>query len=249
MLVVAMFLVLLVAGAGWGQEMSNCDVGEECISSTEMSATPTQALEAQPTPTSAPTPTSTPMPTPAPTPTPKPTQEPTTSPTTTMKPAVDTKPTTTPTPKPTQPPDGVAEEMASRPGMVGRLTIADVGINVALFGRDLQDDNQAVVDALDSAAYIYTDVLGDVRDIISDHDNQGFNGLKRAVVGQTVATIDFGTSQKKYVCTEKYCYGQNVLTDLLADDGTSVLFQYCPGLIMYTCNADGSVTITCWTPL
>lgn len=247
--VVVMFLVLLVVGVGWGQEMCIYAVGEECISSTEMCPIPTQAPEAQLTPTVAPTPAPTPKPTTQPTPTPKPTQEPTTSPTTTMKPTVATKPTTTPTPKPTQPPDGVAEELASRPGMVGRLTIADVGINVALFGRDLQDDNQAVVDALDSAAYIYTDVLGDVRDIISDHDNQGFNGLKRAVVGQTVATIDCGTSQKKYVCTEKYCHGQNVLTDLLADDGTSVLFQYCPGLIMYTCNADGSVTITCWTQL
>ena len=133
--------------------------------------------------------------------------------------------------------------------MVGRLTIADVGINVALFGRDLREDNQAIVDAEDSAAYIYTDVLGAVRDIISDHDNQGFEGIKRAVVGQTFATIDFGTHQKTYVCTEKYSHGQNVLTDLLADDGTSVLYQYRPGLIMYTCNADGSVTITCWTQL
>ncbi|WP_087253955.1 hypothetical protein [Pseudoflavonifractor sp. An85] len=139
--------------------------------------------------------------------------------------------------------------MASRPGMIGRLTIADVGINVALFGRDLREDNQAIVDAVDSAAYIYTDVLGDVRDIISDHDNQGFDGIKRAVVGQTVATIDFGTQQEKYVCIEKYNHGQNVLTDLLADDGTSVLYQHSPGLIMYTCNADGSVTITCWTPM
>ena len=139
--------------------------------------------------------------------------------------------------------------MVSRPGMIGRLTIADVGINVALFGRDLREDNQAIVDAVDSAAYIYTDVLGDVRDIISDHDNQGFNGIKRAVVGQTVADIDFGMQQEKYMCIEKYNHGQNVLTDLLADDGTSVLYQHSPGLIMYTCNADGSVTITCWTPM
>lgn len=219
-------LILLVTGHR-GQHID--------ISRTAASASPTSTL----TPEGQPTPTPTTKPTPIPSPTPEPTP--------TSNPTVATTPTMTP--KPTQTPNGVTEEMASRPGMIGRLTIADVGINVALFGRDLREDNQAIVDAVDSAAYIYTDVLGDVRDIISDHDNQGFDGIKRAVVGQTVATIDFGTQQEKYVCIEKYNHGQNVLTDLLADDGTSVLFQYRPGLIMYTCNADGSVTITCWTPM
>lgn len=112
------------------------------------------------------------------------------------------------------------EKMARRPGIIGRLTIADVGIHVALSGRDIRENNQAIVDEVDSVAYIHTDVLGDVRDIISDH-----------------------------VCTEKYNHGQNVLTDLLADNGASVLYQCCPGLILYTCNADGIVTITCWTPI
>lgn len=236
---IVLLLVLAVGGtAGQSKEASISNEERESASSVTSPIPTSPAPEAKPTPTAGPT-----VPTPelsstpaAPTmSTPEPTPEPIKNP--------------EPTPRPTQSPDGVVEEMASRPGMIGRLTIADVGINVALFGRDLREDNQAIVDAVDSAAYIYTDVLGDVRDIISDHDNQGFDGIKRAVVGQTVATIDFGTQQEKYVCIEKYNHGQNVLTDLLADDGTSVLFQYRPGLIMYTCNADGSVTITCWTPM
>lgn len=237
---IMLILVLAVGGtAGQSKEASISNEERESASSVTSPIPTSPAPEAKPTPTAGPTPVPTPelssTPVAPTTSTPEPTPEPIKNP--------------EPTPRPTQSPDGVVEEMASRPGMIGRLTIADVGINVALFGRDLREDNQAIVDAVDSAAYIYTDVLGDVRDIISDHDNQGFDGIKRAVVGQTVATIDFGTQQEKYVCIEKYNHGQNVLTDLLADDGTSVLYQHSPGLIMYTCNADGSVTITCWTPM
>lgn len=235
-----LLLVLAVGGtAGQSKEASISNEERESASSVTSPIPTSPAPEAKPTPTAGPTPVPTPELSSPPASTPEPAPAPTTEPIKNPE----------PTPRPTQPPDGVAEEMASRPGMIGRLTIVDVGINVALFGRDLREDNQAIVDAVDSAAYIYTDVLGDVRDIISDHDNQGFNGIKRAVVGQTVADIDFGMQQEKYMCIEKYNHGQNMLTDLLADDGASVLYQHSPGLIMYTCNADGSVTITCWTPL
>ena len=44
----------------------------------------------------------------------------------------------------------VLEEMANRPGMVGRLVIPSVGVNVALFSGS----DQAIVDAQDSAAYL-----------------------------------------------------------------------------------------------
>ena len=237
---IMLLLVLAVGGTvGQSKEASTISNRERESASSVTSPTPTPAPEAKPMPTAGPTPVPTLKPSLTPASTPEPTPAPTTEPIKNQE----------PTPRPTQSPDRVVEEMASRPGMIGRLTVADVGINVALFGRDLREDNQAIVDAEDSAAYIYTDVLGAVRDIISDHDNQGFEGIKRAVVGQTVATIDFGTQQEKYVCIEKYNHGQNVLTDLLADDGTSVLYQHSPGLIMYTCNADGSVTITCWTPM
>ena len=43
----------------------------------------------------------------------------------------------------------VAAQMASRPGMMGRLSIPDVGIDVAVFNSD----SQATADAVDSACY------------------------------------------------------------------------------------------------
>lgn len=59
----------------------------------------------------------------------------------------------------------VASQMASRPGMMGRLSIPDVGIDVAVFNSD----SQATADAVDSACYF--DWLG--YPVMGDHQNQG----------------------------------------------------------------------------
>ena len=69
----------------------------------------------------------------------------------------------------------VLEEMANRPGMVGRLVIPSVGVNVALFSGS----DQAIVDAQDSAVYFSA---GNSM-VIGDHWNQGFTKIKSCTVG------------------------------------------------------------------
>lgn len=126
----------------------------------------------------------------------------------------------------TLPDASIASQMASRPGMIGRLTIPSLGINVALFASN----SQAVVDAPDSAAYFgFGNII-----IIGDHQNQGFSAIRGASVG-TVAYIDDGQTKRKLVCTGRTT-GTNTGTDLLDSSGASVASR--GGYVMYTCNSD-----------
>lgn len=75
----------------------------------------------------------------------------------------------------------VLEEMANRPGMVGRLVIPSVGVNVALFSGS----DQAIVDAQDSAAYFSA---GNSM-VIGDHWNQGFTKSKAVPSAQKPISI------------------------------------------------------------
>ena len=135
----------------------------------------------------------------------------------------------------------VAEEMALR-GSIGRLIIPDGEINVALFKNAYGDGSvQKIVDNEDSAAYItwYT------KTIIADHVHQGFSGIKRAVPGITKAYIDCGTYTKTLICYNQFV-GYNkgsYLSDI--NGNVSVDFNE-PGFCMYTCNRDGTITITLW---
>lgn len=141
--------------------------------------------------------------------------------------------------------NSILEEKKQR-GNVGRLKISSVGVDVALFEVSSYDSkkNQAVVDRTDSAAYMTdaNDYFGFT--IIGDHSKQGFSKIKNTTPGKTTAVIDYGTYKEKYICTKKF-KGRNegVLVDL---DGNSIAGKNDGGLTMYTCNADGTITITFW---
>lgn len=144
---------------------------------------------------------------------------------------------------------GILAEKEQRES-VGRLTIPDVGINVALFNSGVYDANaQRIVDNYDSAA-----LLSDVDfPIIADHTDQGFCGIKNAVVGQSVAYINYGDHTESYTCVKK-CLGTNDGNYLWDDEGRSIYYfqqdyiQYMPYIIMYTCNEDKyHITITIWS--
>lgn len=130
----------------------------------------------------------------------------------------------------------VLKEMANRPGMVGRLVIPSVGVNVALFSGS----SQAIVDAQDSAAYFSA---GNAM-VIGDHWNQGFTKIKSCTVG-TKAYIYRGDSIETLTCTN-VCRGINNDYDILYEDGTSATTG--SWLLMYTCNGANyhDVTITFW---
>lgn len=131
----------------------------------------------------------------------------------------------------------VLEEMANRPGMVGRLVIPSVGVNVALFNGS----SQAIVDAQDSAAYFSA---GNAM-VIGDHWNQGFTKIKSCTVG-TKAYIYRGDSIETLTCTN-VCRGINNDYDILYEDGTSATTG--SWLLMYTCNGANyhDITITFWS--
>ena len=131
----------------------------------------------------------------------------------------------------------VLEEMANRPGMVGRLVIPSVGVNVALFSGS----DQAIVDAQDSAAYFSA---GNSM-VIGDHWNQGYTKIKNCAVG-TKAYIYRGDSIETLTCTN-VCRGINNDYDILYEDGTSATTG--SWLLMYTCNGANyhDITITIWS--
>ena len=142
----------------------------------------------------------------------------------------------------------VSEEMSERSGMIGRLYINDVGVNVALFGNPVYESSQAIVDRKDSAAYLYAvDYYG--YDLIGDHNNQGFEKMKASVPNQTIAIIDYGTYSQKYICTANFV-GRNTGSALVDSNGNDISGTNNGGITMYTCNAlAGSVTITFWQPI
>ena len=140
----------------------------------------------------------------------------------------------------------VLAQMQSRGGMIGRLYIPGVGLNVALFNGW----SQGVVDAKDSAGtYRY----GGGQMMIADHKNQGFSAIKSAVPGQTIAYINNGRTVQAYKCIAKGT-GQNKATgvpyDLLDCNGNSLYLQNGGGIGMYTCNSHwSSITYTMWAPI
>lgn len=145
----------------------------------------------------------------------------------------------------------VLDEMFER-GNIGRLTIPSFGVDVALFETSLYNYNhsQSIVDAADSAAYI-SDTMDEYGfTIIGDHVYQGFHAIKQSVPG-TVLQIDRGTHVENYVCTEIFLgyngYGNQ--GGMFDGEGNSVKGKNDGGICLYTCNPDGTITITFWQPV
>ena len=127
-------------------------------------------------------------------------------------------------------------EMAKRTGMIGRLYIPDIGISVAVFDTRGMDANnrQKVVDLEDSAALFYLNK----QCTIGDHDLQGFQTIRNAVVGKTVAYIQKGNYTDAYLCVESG-EGHNTGTTITDSSGKSVKDRNSSNMLLYTCNG-------CW---
>lgn len=142
----------------------------------------------------------------------------------------------------------VLAEMNKR-GSCGRLFIPSVGVDVALFEATMYDSkvSQPIVDANDSAAYMADCVPWWGFPVVADHVHQGFSAIKKSVAGETVAYMHFGDHVDAYMCTRVFRgYNEGTLTDL---DGNPIKGTNPGGLCMYTCNSDGTVTITFWQPV
>ena len=130
-------------------------------------------------------------------------------------------------------------------GTAGRLDIPAVGVGVALYETDLYQPNvQSVVDAWDSAAiFPYRDRIT----VIADHNNQGFDGIKKAGIGETAFISRQDGSSYTYTCTRVCNDGHNLGTELVDEYGEQIENNADGELVMYTCN-DGwrSITITYW---
>lgn len=117
----------------------------------------------------------------------------------------------------------VAEQMAARPGMIGRFSIPAVGIDVAVF----YSDSQAVADAADSACCF--DWLG--YRVFGDHNYQGWSSLAYCAPGSTKAYFNDGANVTTYVCTANFT-GINTGTQFCDDSGNPIGGAT---LVTYTC--------------
>ena len=109
---------------------------------------------------------------------------------------------------------------------VGRFKIPSVGVNVGCY----HSNSQATADAIDSAAYFY--ISGHYT--IADHNNQGFNAIKRCSVG-TKATFTTGGGTKNFTCIAKI-QGHNTGHGLTDSSWNSIDGMYPGTLVAYTCN-------------
>lgn len=141
----------------------------------------------------------------------------------------------------------VAEEIKSRFGMVGRLIIPDLGVNVALFDTEVGIDSQVLVDRADSACMFPSGIFGNEA-LIGDHNYQGFEAIKDAEVNKSIAYINDGNKYTSYICTEIGIGTRGTYT-LYNKNGESLFDKTSGGIIMYTCNfVKNSITYTIWQP-
>lgn len=139
------------------------------------------------------------------------------------------------------------EEMAERPGMIGRFYIPDVEINVALFNVNNTDYNTrlAYADAEDSGLW-FTD-----RNmvVIGDHAYQGFDASKDVVPGETLCYVQAGADITAYVCAGKG-RGTNITSALLDEDGNRLRDRKGYSFMTYCCadTTGKEIYYTLWIP-
>lgn len=125
----------------------------------------------------------------------------------------------------------VEEEIGTHPGMVGRLVIPSVGIDVALYtdgeGETEKEKLQNICDREDSAAF-FCDGIGY---LIADHNNQAFRVLEHVSLGDK-AFILRGHSILSLECDlrmDGHNYGQGIVDE--GGNYISSLSDY----VCYTC--------------
>lgn len=125
----------------------------------------------------------------------------------------------------------VEQEISGKPGMVGRLVIPSVSINVALYtdggGATVEEMLQNICDREDAAAF-FCDGMGY---LIADHNNQAFQVLDSVSLGDR-AFILRGHSILSLVCDLKmdgHNYGKGIVD--AEGNYVSALSDY----VCYTC--------------
>lgn len=121
---------------------------------------------------------------------------------------------------------------AKRPSnYIGRWSIPSVRVDVGIY-RQYADEGGPIVDAWDSATFFYTNSGCTV---IGDHNNQGFNAIKRVKIGD-MAYIEYENGNvDTYVCVDVVA-GHNKVYYLSDADGNSLYDIYQGKLLCYTCN-------------
>ena len=126
---------------------------------------------------------------------------------------------------------GIIERLVRGENHIGRLVISSVGINVGLF-QQYGDEGGPIVDAWDSAALFNTSTGCTV---IGDHNNQGFNAIKRIQVGDMAEIQYLDGNVDVYKCVAVVTGHNN--GDYLTDDEGNRLYDVYPDkLVCYTCN-------------
>lgn len=145
------------------------------------------------------------------------------------------------------PTNSIQEEMSRRKGMIGRLQIPSLNIDVALFDwAKTGEDTQTICDWVDAAVQLphYS------RTLIGDHCHQSFSTLKKAKPGDYMYITD-GLNTTTYVCTEVFD-GTNITSDLIRlSTNKSIMADNFNGLTLYTCKTiwgANQVIITYWAP-
>lgn len=125
----------------------------------------------------------------------------------------------------------VEQEISAKPGMIGRLVIPSVGIDVALYtdgdGATEEEKLQNICDREDAAAF-FCDGIGY---LIADHNNQAFQVLDSVKQGDR-AFILRGHSILSLACDlrmDGHNYGRGIVDD--AGNYVSSLSDY----VCYTC--------------
>lgn len=122
-------------------------------------------------------------------------------------------------------------EVASHPGMVGRLYIPSAGINVGLYSASMSSGTaymQAVTDAADSCAYISGAIPGAI--LLADHNTQAFASLTSIRQGTSGYIIRADRIEK--IVATSVLNGHN--NGNLTDNNMNPLGAIAP-YIAYTC--------------
>ena len=121
--------------------------------------------------------------------------------------------------------DSVAKEAEERPGMIGRLYIPAVNIDVAVFSSKAQE----TCDADDSGCMFKQNNMI----LIVDHYYQEFKPLGECYVG-CLAYIVTPENITPYICSATFT-GTNMRDDIFDENWESVTIHYPGSIICYTC--------------
>ena len=140
------------------------------------------------------------------------------------------------------------QEMLDRQGMVGRLYIPDVGIDVALFQTSVSDISQqkAYADAPDSGIWMQK---GNTI-IFGDHASEGFDGIADVVPGVTMCYLQIGSEVNPFLCLQKGT-GHNLRSDLVDEEGNTLIDTEEYSMLCYACadSTGRNIYYAYWEPV